>query len=189
MNGREYKNHRYILRRSWIGTGGQINFVMLNPSTADDVVDDPTIRKCVGFAKRWGYSSLVVTNLFAFRATEPRDLQILLSSSETWDIAKGGPENERVVIDSAKESALVCCAWGDHGRILWQASDLIKRLGKEFDLWCIGLTTAGKPLHPSRAAYTDAPKRFKEYLRDKTEPLLVGRDTPREATLPTEAKP
>jgi hypothetical protein len=158
-----FTNHRYILHRSWIGTGGQVNFVMLNPSTADDLVDDPTIRKCVGFAKRWGYSRMVVTNLFAYRATEPRDLQSLLGNSETWDIAKGGPENERVVINNALESDLVCCAWGEHGRILWQADALIRRLATEFDLWCIGITAAGKPLHPSRAAYTDAPVRFQKF--------------------------
>lgn len=169
----EYRNHRYLLRRNWIGTGGQVNFVMLNPSTADDVFDDPTIRKCIGFAKRWGFARLAVTNLFAYRATDPRDLQVLLGSSDTWDIAKGGIINEETVIATARESELVCCAWGAHGRILWQADALIKRLAVEFDCYCIGLTTGGKPFHPSRAGYTSFPVRFKVYLRDPQTPAPV----------------
>lgn len=68
-------NHRYTLRRDWLGVGGIVNFIMLNPSTADEIFNDPTIRKCIGFAKRWGFSGLVVTNLFAFRATDPADLR------------------------------------------------------------------------------------------------------------------
>lgn len=141
-----------------MGAGGIVNFIMLNPSTATDTVDDATIRKCCGFAKRWGYRGIVVTNLFAYRATEPRDLQKLLASSDTWDIAKGGRRNFETVLDiAAKEADLIVCAWGEHGRLLWHASELIEELRKHLNLSVIGLTRNGKPLHPSRAPYTDAP--------------------------------
>jgi hypothetical protein len=90
-------------------------------------------------------------------------------------------------MEAAKESDLICCAWGEHGRILWQASGLIKRLVSEFDCYCIGLTKGGKPLHPSRAAYTDVPVRFKAYaLREQ--PALSSSSNPPAAKDPGEAK-
>ena len=67
--------YRYSLTRKWEAWKGTVNFIMLNPSTADAQEDDPTIRRCIGFAKAWGYGGIVVTNLFAYRATNPKELK------------------------------------------------------------------------------------------------------------------
>ena len=109
----EYRNHRYVLRREWLGAGGSVNFIMCNPSTADDQRDDATIRRCVGFAKLWGYTRLVVTNLYAFRATDPKDLRALATKDP--DCAIGGRENAEHIQREAAGASAIICAWGDNG--------------------------------------------------------------------------
>jgi hypothetical protein len=149
-------NYRFILRRKWIGTGGTVNFVMLNPSTADDVFDDPTIRRCVGFAKSWGFSELVVTNLFGYRATDPGGLKRA--------IERGGLEfaigraNDAVILEAARYSESVVCAWGG-GR--WMRAEAVMSLLAGFDLGCIRLSPRGFPVHPVRERYTSAPEVFR----------------------------
>lgn len=148
-------NYRYTLRRSWMGAGSVVNFVMLNPSTADEVFDDPTIRKCTGFAKRWGFSGLVVTNLFAFRATDPRDLR-----NCGLELAIG-PENDAVLRREATLAGTVVCAWGEHGGWLKRDEAVMNGPLAGLDLGRIGSTRGGYPLHPSRCAYTSAPEMFR----------------------------
>ena len=149
--------HRYVLRRSWLGEGGIVNFIMLNPSTADDVFDDATIRRCVGFAKRWGFSGLVVTNLFAYRATQPKDLKTLLSKVGGFRIAVG-EDNTSHIDREAKNSQMTVCAWGDNCDILPHRNlDVIQML-RERDLYCIRRTAKGNPAHPVRERYTDKPQ-------------------------------
>src|SRR5581483_9586135 len=97
--------YRYSLAR-FFGDGGVVNFIMLNPSTADAETDDPTIRRCLGFAKAWGYGTLVVTNLFAYRATDPAEL------AKAGDPV--GPDNDTRLWSEAQLSDLVVCAWGNH---------------------------------------------------------------------------
>ena len=151
-------NHRFILRRNWIGTGGTVNFIMLNPSTADDVFDDPTIRRCVGYAKTWGFSALAVTNLFAFRATDPRELKSAIKRGGL-ELAVG-PDNDPTLLAVARESQAVVCAWGDHGAISCRA-DAVTTLLAEFDLGCIRRSVRGFPVHPVRERYTSAPEVFR----------------------------
>jgi hypothetical protein len=150
-------NCRYVLRRSWLGDGGVVNFIMLNPSTADDVFDDATIRRCVGFAKRWGFSGLVVTNLFAYRATQPKDLKSLLSTDGGFSIAVG-EENTSHIYREAKSATAVVCAWGDNCDVLPHRDlDVIQMLRFDRDLFCIRRTAKGNPAHPVRERYTGAP--------------------------------
>lgn len=149
--------HRVTLSRQWLGTGGCINWIMLNPSTADDVFDDPTIRKCVGFSKRWGFSRLTVTNLFSFRATDPADLRALVKV----DYARAVGVNDGPLIEHAAKADLVVAAWGTHGNLAGRADDVMTRVLPEIDLFCIGLTKGGYPTHPCMAAYTDAPVRYR----------------------------
>lgn len=100
--------YRYELRRAWgINHTDPLSFVMLNPSTAGAEHDDATIRKCIKFAKTWGYGGIVVVNLFAFRSTDPSILPSLADPC--------GPNNTRYLADAMKSSDKVICAWGKHG--------------------------------------------------------------------------
>lgn len=154
-------NHRYELRREWIGNGGIVNFIMLNPSTADDKFDDPTIRKCCGFAKRWGYRGITVTNLFAFRATDPKELKALAKSD--YSLAIGGGENNCRIAAEAWKSDLIVIAWGANAA--WCTDRVNEVLGTvlPFDrpIHMIGMTQSGHPIHPCMAPYTDVPMLYR----------------------------
>ena len=116
-------------------------FVMLNPSTADENTDDPTIRRCIGFATAWGYSRLDVVNLFALRATDPA---ALLSASDPV-----GFDNDRYIEFYARSAAMIVCAWGAHGVLNGRALRVTKILHDAgFALKCLGLTGSGQPRHP-----------------------------------------
>src|SRR5690242_6108456 len=99
--------YRYTLWREWdIFDKNYVMFVGLNPSTADERVDDPTIRRCIDFAKRWGYGALCMTNLFAYRATDPRVMKAF-----PYPV---GPENDKWLVRCAREAGVVVAAWGNH---------------------------------------------------------------------------
>lgn len=149
--------HRTALTRKWIGTGGLINWIMLNPSTADEVFDDPTIRKCVGFSKRWGFSEIVVTNLFSFRATHPEDLREMAK----YDYARAVGVNDGPLIEHAGRADMVVAAWGTHGNLYGRADDVMRRVLPNTDMYCIGLTKERFPLHPCMAGYTERPLEFR----------------------------
>jgi hypothetical protein len=152
-------NHRYTLRRGWLSGEGIVNFIMLNPSTADDVHDDATIRRCVGFAKRWGFGSLVVTNLCAYRATQPRDLHaLILAGKRAVAIGEG---NTVHIEREAATAKMIVCAWGDNCDLVpHRALDVIQLLRRDRDLYCIRRTAKGNPAHPVRERYTDKPELF-----------------------------
>jgi hypothetical protein len=140
--------YRYELSRRWDVTRGRVGFIMLNPSTADGQQDDPTIRRCIGFAKAWGYGWLVVRNLYALRATDPKEL---------WKHpAPVGPDNDGYLLDSVNDPVTVC-AWGANGR---RGDAVINALSDAgVALHYLELTRAGKPKHPLylRADLTPAP--------------------------------
>ncbi len=123
---------------------------MLNPSTADGQGDDPTIRKCVGFAQRWGYDRMKVVNLFAYRATDPR---VLLSLPERDD--PFGVRNQEIIDDAAFNSHLIVCAWGAHGHHLGQDKTVLGWLDRctSRHLHIFGLTKDGHPRHPLMIGY------------------------------------
>jgi hypothetical protein len=116
-----------------------VNFVLLNPSTATATEDDPTIRRCIGFAERWGYPSLVVTNLFALRSTDPRALRT--------SRAPVGPDNDHWLMKSAMGADRIVAAWGNHGRYLKRGAKVLW-LGLPRPVYCFGLTKVGEPKHP-----------------------------------------
>lgn len=97
--------YRYSLSRIWDESKPKVLFVMLNPSTADADKDDPTIRRCIGFAQSWGYGGLIVCNLFAFRATNPLEL------SRVFDPA--AEENLSHLNHNANTVEMIICAWGN----------------------------------------------------------------------------
>lgn len=132
------ERYRYRLERRW-GRGSYCLFVMLNPSTADASKDDPTIRKCVGFAKRWGHAALVVVNLFAWRATDPHEL----TAAED----PVGGENDGYLIRAAAGAGTIVAAWGRHGR-LRNRDVQVKRLLEHHTLNALGSNKDGTPKHP-----------------------------------------
>lgn len=137
------RKYRYTLWREWdslIG-GKYCMFVGLNPSTADEVTDDPTIRRCIGFAKRWGYGAVCMTNLFAFRSTDP---MTMLACADPV-----GPDNDKWLVEIAKGAGIVVAAWGTHGDHLGRGK--IVRMGfmqHGINLQCLGHTKDGYPRHP-----------------------------------------
>ena len=130
------QQYRYILWRTWSAEPqSPIVFVGLNPSTADGEQDDPTIRRCMSFAKSFGYSSLLMLNIYAFRATNPKALKHALDPV--------GPDNNYVLNNMYLKSKTVAC-WGTN-----VPEDMEKRiLSIPRDWWCLGQTKAGHPKHP-----------------------------------------
>jgi hypothetical protein len=128
---------------------------MLNPSTATDTEDDPTIRKCIG----WGFSELSATNLFAMRATNPEEL---IRAISTGTIATAtGPENNEYIFKHALGSKLVVCAWGDFG-VIAARNRTVETFLRLIRLYCIRKTGNQNPAHPSRGKYTTAPLVYRE---------------------------
>ncbi|MFD9443357.1 DUF1643 domain-containing protein [Streptomyces sp. NPDC060001] len=137
--GRQY---RYLLTRIWDRSVTPMVFVMLNPSTADAMVDDPTIRRCMGFARREEAGGLVVANLFALRSTNPRVLQF--HSHPT-----GGATNDAFIRQAAGMSPLVVAAWGAAGVLHDRGMEVTGMLRDGgVRLRCLGTTSTGQPRHP-----------------------------------------
>ena len=132
--------YRYRLGRSWSKALRPCLFVMLNPSTADAVEDDRTIRRCVTFAIRQGCGSLVVVNLFALRATDPKELKGLRDPV--------GPANDRHIKEAAAEGGLIILGWGTSGGLKERDREVLEILGDHGPLWCLGHTIKGHPKHP-----------------------------------------
>ncbi len=133
--------YRYRLERRW-APGPAVVFVMLNPSTADHQADDPTIRRCLGFARAWGYDALVVVNLFAWRATEPAQLPA------ERELAVG-PEADAHLLEAARSTDLVVCAWGVHGVRFGRDQEVLGLLrGAGVEPMCVGVSKEGHPRHP-----------------------------------------
>lgn len=133
--------YRYSLSRSW-GFEPWVGFLMLNPSTADASLDDPTIRRCIGFAKAWGYGGLMVVNLFALRATDPEDLR----DSAEAGIHVVGSKNDQHILECYTKVDRMVAAWGAHPFARKRAEEVIKLLNGS--LCCLRLTKGGHPAHP-----------------------------------------
>ena len=140
------RTYRYDLWRTWLGGNGYAMFVGLNPSTADETQDDPTIRRCVAFAKAWGYAGLCMTNLFAYRATDPRDM---MRASDPV-----GPLNDEILCGRAEGAGVVVAAWGVHGTFGGRHGVVRAALP---ELHYLRLTKAGHPGHPLYLPKTLAP--------------------------------
>lgn len=146
--------YRYHLWRRWSLAPRTCVFVMLNPSSATDVLDDPTIRRCRGFAMREGCGRLEVVNLFALRATDPEALY-------RTPKAEADPENLGHILLAARGAGLVVCAWGAHGKYQSRGSR-VKAWLKDHGVKsvCLGMTKTGEPVHP---LYIRADAALKEF--------------------------
>ena len=112
-------------------------FIGLNPSTADEKNDDPTIRRCISYAKAWGYDGLCMAKIFAFKATEPKEM---LS-----EVDPVGPENDRYLVELADKAILVIAAWGTLGGHMGKADKVRSMID---GLHYLRLTKDGHPGHP-----------------------------------------
>lgn len=142
--------YRYGLMRRW-AAGPALLYVMLNPSTATELANDPTIERCERRARALGYAAFGVVNLFAFRATRPRDLM------QAEDPV--GPLNEAAILLALRHAGDVLCAWGAHGGHRGQDHRVLALLrGAARPLLHLGLTRSGAPRHPLYVAYARAPE-------------------------------
>jgi hypothetical protein len=134
------RRYRYLLTRRWGDPRSWMTFIMLNPSTADAFKSDPTISRCVAFAKREGCGGLDVLNLFAWRSADPRALR------ECGDPV--GPDNDLFITGHAQGS-LVVAAWGAGGTLRGRGREVGQRLAAAgVPLLCLGVTKDGHPKHP-----------------------------------------
>ena len=135
--------YRYTLRRAWSMTGGIVCWVMLNPSTADESTDDPTIRRVMRFSKDLGFSQLEVVNLYALRATDPK----VLGSVPRHEAI--GPRNDAAIHIAVGLADAVVFAWGASNPHPQRATDVIRIVQYHATrAWCLGTTKAGHPRHP-----------------------------------------
>jgi len=130
--------YRYFLSRRVASGGPVVLFIGLNPSTADAVVDDPTIRRCIAFARSWGASAMWMANLFAFRSTSPKGLRIAADPI--------GPDNDEWIQRAVSAADLVVAAWGNHGGLFDRANVVLEKHGSR--LLALRLTKTGMPGHP-----------------------------------------
>jgi hypothetical protein len=133
----ECRAYRYALWRVWDDHKPYAMFIGLNPSTADEIEDDPTIRRCIQFAKFWGYGGLCMTNLFAFRATKPTDMKKALDPI--------GIENDQWLIKLANNAGVVVGAWGNDGAFQGRAGHVMALLP---EISYLKLNISGQPSHP-----------------------------------------
>lgn len=147
------RTYRYELWRNWSPALLEVKFIMLNPSTADGIHDDPTIKKCIKFAKTWGFGGLRVVNLFAYRSTDPRILK-KLSLDEAV-----GPDNDEFIRRVLFTPGPNIAAWGKDGNILGRATAVRTQLDQlGIKLQALKLGKTGEPYHPL-------------YLRDGIQPF------------------
>jgi len=144
------EKYRYSLVRTWDETQPKALFVMLNPSTATEVQNDPTVERCERRARTLGYGAFCVTNIFAWRDTDPKKMRAAADPV--------GPENDRTIDAFALWADQIICAWGTHGAHLdrgAQVETLLRGTGKE--LSHLGLSKAGHPKHPLYISYETQP--------------------------------
>jgi hypothetical protein len=132
---------RYLLWRRWDESKPVANFLMLNPSTADELKLDPSCTRARNYAERWGYGGLIVTNIFGWRATDPKVMK-----SVKDPVGRG---NDAAILRAAREAKLVVCAWGTHGGHLQRGAQVVQMLATHgIQLHSLKTTAGGHPCHP-----------------------------------------
>ncbi len=145
------ERYRYLLTRVWDPAGAAALFIMLNPSTATEVQNDPTVERCERRARTLGFGAFRVTNIFAWRDTDPRAMRRAADPV--------GPENDRAILDSCPWADRIICAWGTHGAHLERGpavEAMLRTTG--LPLYHLGLSKAGHPKHPLYIGYAEPPQ-------------------------------
>lgn len=135
------RNYRWALWRTWDSDLPHCVFIGLNPSTADEIQDDPTIRRCKGFAKSWDFGGLIMVNAFGYRATDPKEMKRAEDPI--------GKENDRIVREICnaviEKGGMIVAAWGSHCSEK-RESEFCKLIHQP--IYCLGKTKKGQPKHP-----------------------------------------
>jgi len=137
----ESRVFRYALWRTWEEQKGHVMFIGLNPSTADEQHDDATVRRCIAFAREWGYGGLHMLNLFAYRSTDPK---VLMDPNLGYDPV--GPKNDEFLRLYTESSDQVIAAWGANGAFQTRGEYVDGLL--DYPMACLGVTKSGQPRHP-----------------------------------------
>ena len=145
------ERYRYQLTRTWDETGRRAHFIMLNPSTATEVQNDPTVERCERRARALGFGAFRVTNIFAWRDTDPRAMRKAADPV--------GPANDAAILEGSDWADQIICAWGTHGEHLGRGAQVEALLrAAHHDLFHLGLSKAGHPKHPLYIAYSETPR-------------------------------
>ena len=140
--------YRYSLKRVWQPDKKKVTFVLLNPSTATEQKNDPTVERCERRARTLGFGAFLVCNIFAWRDTKPKTMKLSIDPI--------GPNNDKAISDGCKWADTVICAWGTHGSHLNRGSKVLALIGKK-NLYHLGLTKDGSPKHPLYISYKQKP--------------------------------
>ncbi|WP_072247701.1 DUF1643 domain-containing protein [Roseibaca calidilacus] len=144
------EHYRYLLTREWAPDHGRALFIMLNPSTATEVQNDPTVERCERRARALGFGAFRVCNIFAYRATDPR---VMRAAADPI-----GPANDAAILGSLPWADRVICAWGTHGAHLNRGAQVEALLrGANTPLFHLGLSKGGHPKHPLYIGYAVQP--------------------------------
>lgn len=140
--------------------GEYVQFIGLNPSTADETLDDPTIRRCIRFTKSWGFGAYCMTNIFAFRATDPNVMKAQEFPKERPGL--GLWQNDGLISAMARGAGMVIAAWGKHGSHQGRGKEVLEMLMREVPekTYALGFNSDGSPKHPL-------------YLAASTQPVLI----------------
>jgi hypothetical protein len=143
-------NYHYTLKREWDKNNSKsVVFILLNPSTADDEEDDQTTKICIEFAKRWGFGSMQIVDLFAYRATDPKELKRLDNY-----VTMVGKQNNVYIQKALNEADKIVVAWGEHGTLKNRYKDQeLKELLSKYPLYCFRVIAKNQPKHPLGVSY------------------------------------
>ena len=143
------RRYRYALWRIWNEEKPVVMFICLNPSTADEEQDDPTLIRCISYSKLWGYGGVIISNLFAFRATNPGDLKKVKDPM--------GDENDKWLKSLSEKADIIVGAWGNHGELLLRGRAVINIFE---EMYCLKINKTGQPAHPLYQPKNLKPKKF-----------------------------
>jgi len=165
------RRYRYCLWRIWDESIPPVAFVCLNPSTADESKNDPTVTRCINFSRAWGGGGFVMLNAFAYRATDP-----LLMKAQDDPV---GPDNDRWLVHYHQRAQFTVAAWGVHGAFRDRQRQVLELLEGNRPLYCLGLTKDGHPKHPLYLPNTSQPVLYLTEIRARRQESDRSDDLPR----------
>lgn len=150
------RTHRYSLWRIWNENIKPLVVIGLNPSTADEYENDPTVSKCIVWAREWGFGGLIMLNIFAYRATDPKEMK--------RHPEPVGEDNNKHILKHCERAGLILCAWGNDGAFRDRAKEVLALL-ESFDLYCMGTNQDGSPKHPLYLKYKTKRELYRKKLK------------------------